>query len=379
MTRRLLGSLLGGAALALALSAGQGLAQQGGYPNAPFREHPAELAQAAAVERVAVTARAFLNPAPKEAEDETAASADDDDDQPAASGDDDDEGAAAVTAEDDEASGGEEGAEDEGLLSAALPLFEASLAAKDAELATDLKAAVMEMLEAREAGEDSAPAAKAVLGLAEKARAALVPADLAASAPFEAAVMAGLLLDEGGVSESYEEASEGEGDGYLVAYAALARVKDLWAGLKATGAPAADGAAALASLDALLPSAAVPERLSPDPEEAEAPAHALVAAAEGAAQADLYPGRDLGAAAEVVRDLAAKGCGMLGSDERRGRELLAIAGAYGDALLADPLSVMDPEAGAAIGAGFDAAREGESPDCDALLKALGDAKAALAS
>lgn len=375
MNRRYLTSLLGGGAVALVLSAGHGFAQDGSYPNAPFREHPAELARAAALERVEVTARAFLDPAPKEAEDQPEAADDDDDgDEAAAVTSDDDAGGAT-----EDAAGGEEGEEDEGLLAAALPLFEASLAAKDAGLATDLRAAVTEMLEAREAGEDSAPAARETLSLAERARAVLIPADLAASAPFEAAVMASLLLDEGGVSESYEEASEGEGDGYLVGAAALARVKELWAGLGVAGAAAEDGAQALASLDALFPSAEVPDHLSPDPEEAEAPSHALVAVAEGAVQADLYPGRDLGAAAGVVHDLAAKGCGLLGSDAAEGRELLAIAGAYGGALLADPLSVMDPEAGTAIGAGFDALGDGGNPDCDALLKALGDAQAALAS
>ena len=360
--------LLQGGAVALALSAcAAGASAQDAYPNAPFREHPAELAQAAALERVEATAKAFLAPGAAEADDDArAAASDDDDDQDAAT---------------EEASGEEEGEEDEGLVAGALPLFEASLAARDPALAEGLRAAVIEMLEAREEGADAAPAAREVLDLAGKARAALVPADLAASAPFKAAVMASLLLDEGGVAESYEEASEGETDGYLIGFAALGRVKDLWAGIKAQGGgeAGAEGETALASLDALYPSAEVPERLSPDPEEAEAPAHAVAAAAEGLARADLYPGRDLAAAAGVVEGLVEKGCGLMGSDADGGRELLAIAASYDGQLLADPLSVMAPEAGEAIGAGFDALRMGETPDCAALTKALGEAKAALGS
>lgn len=338
------------ALLLLATSAAPAPAQDG-YPHAPFREHPADLARAVALERIELTARAFALPG--------AAAASED-------GDDDDE---------DEA----------GLPASALPLFEASLAATQPEVAEALADAVTEMLEApgdgaQEDGGDPGAAAKALPGLTAQARAALFPAGLFAEVPFQAAVMASLLLDEGGVSESYEEAAEGKADGYRIGREALLRVTALWDGLRAEGAPeaVAEGDAALGRLAELFP-AERPARLSPDPEEAEAPAHRLAGAAEVVAKADLYPGRDLGAAAGMVRDLAGEGCAALGANPGRGKELLAIAAGYQDQLLADPLGVMAPETEDEIAGGFEALRAGGAPDCDRLLKALDAARGALAS
>jgi hypothetical protein len=344
MTRRLSS---GGALVLGALAAAPGLAQET-YPNSPFREHPVLLAQAVALQRIVVTAEAYARAPAGVEEDE----------------------AAPETADEDE---------DEGLLAAAVPMFEASLTAQAPEKARALEAALGEMLEARAEGADAAGIAGKVAGLAAEAKAALFPAGVVETAPFQGALLAAALLDEGGVAESYEEASEGEAEGYAIGWTALGRAKALWAELKARGAPevAAEGDAELARLDALFPGAKMPERLSPDPEEAEAPAHQLVGLTEVVARAGLYPSRDLGAAADVVRDLAAEGCEMLPSDSPKGRELLAIAAAYHGRLLADPLSVMAPEAEERITEGF--GDRGEAPECGALLDALGTARKALAS
>jgi hypothetical protein len=342
--------LLSGAALALGtVAAAPSLAQEA-YPNAPFRDHPVLLAQAAALQRVAVTAEAFAR-APAEAEDDESASGADEED-------------------------------DEGLMAAAWPLFAASLAAKAPRTAEALGTTLEEMLEAREKGEATARTAEEVASLIAEAKAALLPPEVVETVPFQGALLAALMLDEGGVAESYEEASQGEADAYAIGWTALQRGTAVWNGLRGRGAPegVAEGDAALARLAALFPAEEMPDRLSPDPEEAEAPAHQLVALTEAVTRADLYPGRDLGAAADTVRALATEGCGMLPTDADMGAERLAIAAAYYGQLLADPLSVMAPEAGEAIAAGFGAGEGGtDAPDCGALLDALGTAREALAS
>lgn len=343
--------LVPGTALALMLGAvaGGSCFAQETYPNAPFREHPALLAQAVGLRRIAVVAQAYARPAP-EAESNDAAAA----------------------------------GEEEGPREAAAPLFMASLAAKAPEIAEALDAALGALLEARAAGEDTAAAAKQVADLTARAEAALLPAGIVDTAPFRGALLAALLLGEGGVAESYEAAAEGEAEGYAIGWTALQRAKLLWDGLKGQGVPesVAEGDAALAQLDALFPSAEMPARLSPDPEEAESPAHRLVGLTEAVTRADLYPARDLGAAAGAVRGLAAEGCALLASDAALGRERLAIAAGYYDQLLADPLSVMAPEEVGKIATGFGAGEEeggDAAPDCGALLDALGTAREALGS
>ena len=160
------------------------------------------------------------------------------------------------------------------------------------------------MVEAAEHGADAAEPAEDVIRLTEEARGKLLPAAIADTPGFQAALMASLLLEEGGVAEGYEEATEGEASAYAIGYFALQRVKALWQGLAGQASPeqSADVAAMLAILDGLFPSQEMPERLSPDPEQAEAPAQQLVGLLEGVADAELYLGRDLGAAAAVVHD-----------------------------------------------------------------------------
>lgn len=328
------------ALLALAFLGGPAVAQD--YAHAPFREHPVILAQAAALERIAAAAQGLsVLSASEAAEDE----------------------------------GEEEG------LAAALPLFAASLQAAAPEVATALPGAVGEMLEAVEEGENPAGPAAEALALADQARAALLPAELAESRPFQAALTAALLLDEGGVAECYEEAAEGDAAAYAIGWAALQRVKALWAGLKAGRAPetpaetVAEADAMIAILDGLFPGRTPPDSLSPDPEEAEAPAHRLVGLLEVVADANLYPGRDLAGAARLVAGLAEKGCADLAAGAGpMGMETLAIAAAYHEQALADTLGVIAPEAAAAIKEGLepleDGAAEVMAGACPALLAGL---------
>lgn len=331
------------ALLALALLAGPAAAQD--YAHSPFREHPVALAQGAALERIAVAAQGLARlaaPLPAQEPDEDDA----------------------------------EGEEEEGL-AAALPLFAASLSAAAPQVAAALPEAIGEMLEAAEDGESPAAPAAEVEALAAQARAALLPADLADTPAFQAALMAALLLDEGGVAESYEEASEGDPAAYAVGRAALQRVKAFWAVIRPAAAPdvAAEADAMLALLDGLFPGEAPPERLSPDPEEAEAPAHRLVGLLEAAADANLYPGRDLAGAVALVSGLADQGCAAIAAGQGpQGLETLAVAAAYHDQTLADTLGVIAPEAAEAIDAAFEPLEEGEAEEmaesCPALLAGL---------
>jgi hypothetical protein len=335
-------------------------AQSSSYANAPFREHPVAVAQAAALERIEVAARALAV---------TAASDEDDDEAEAA---------------DDQATadGGEE--EEEGGPLIDFGLLRASLAAASPALEEKLAAAIGEMVEAAEDGKDAAEPAEDVIRLTEEARGKLLTAAVADTPAFQAAVMASLLLEEGGVAEGYEEATEGEASAYATGYFALQQVKALWDRLAGQASPqqATDVEAMLAMLDGLFSSQGMPERLSPDPEQAEAPAQQLVGLLEGVADAELYLGRDLATAAAVVHDLAVQGCASLGAGkEALGVEELRIAAAYYDQTVRDTLGMMAPEAAAAIGEGLEALDERKADEaakaCGPLLQAFAADRTAL--
>ena len=337
------------AALALAPSAGFG---QSGYANAPFRDAPVAVAHAAALERIAVYARALGLPGGS-AEDE------------------DDEAAAGAGPQGDE--------EEEARPLADLALVRGSLTVAAPDLAGKLAAAVGEMAEG---GDGGAAGAAAVLPLVEEAKAKLLPADMAITPAFRAAVMASLLLDEGGVAEGYEEAVDGESQAYTVGYFALQRVEALWAEL-AAAAPERGGVdATLAILADLFPSGTPPATLSPDPEQAEAPAQQVVGLLEAVTDAELYPGRDLAGAAARVQDIAEQGCAALAAgDGGLGLETLAIAASYYDATVADTLLMLAPEAGDAVASNLEAVNAGEPAEaagaCPPLLDALAAGQGAL--
>ena len=336
-------------------------AQSSGYASAPFREHPVEVAQGAALERIDVAARALaLKGAEEDAEDE--------DSDAAGSGE-------AGDGEDEEEEGGP--LDDFGLL-------RASLAAASPELEQRLGAAIAELLEAAEDGKDLGASSEEVVGLTQEARGKLLPPTVADAPGFRAALMASLLLDEGGVAEGFEEASEGEASAYTLGYVALQRVKALWEGLSGQASPqqAADVAAMFALLDALFPTEEMPEQISPDPEQAEAPAQQLVALLEGVADAELFLGRDLAAAMTVVNDVAAQGCASLAAGKAGlGVEQLRIAAAYYDQTVVDTLGMIAPDAAAAIAEGLEEVEEGEADElaeaCGPLLQGLAAGRTAL--
>ena len=337
-------------------------AQSSGYASAPFREHPVEVAQGAALERIDVAARALaLKGAEEDAEDEDSDAAD--------SG---------------EAGDGEDEEEEEGGPLDDFGLLRASLAAASPELEQRLGAAIAELLEAAEDGKDLGASSEEVVGLTQEARGKLLPPTVADAPGFRAALMASLLLDEGGVAEGFEEASEGEASAYTLGYVALQRVKALWEGLSGQASPqqAADVAAMFVLLDALFPTAEMPEQISPDPEQAEAPAQQLVALLEGVADAELYLGRDLAAAMTVVNDVAAQGCAALAAGQAGlGVEKLRIAAAYYDQTVVDTLGMIAPDTAAVIAEALEEVDEGEADElaeaCGPLLQGLAAGRTAL--
>jgi hypothetical protein len=337
------------AALPLLVLAPGTASAQSGYASAPFREAPVAVAQAAALERIEATARALAVTPP---------SVEDADER-------------------------EEIEEGEGGPMADFALFRASLAAWSPELARSLDGAIGTLLETAEAGEDASGAAGAVVALSQEARDALF-GGANGDPVFRAALAASLLLDEGGVAEAYGEASEGEASAYAVGWFTLQRVKALWLGLagEATPEQTADVEAMLGMLDGLLPRRAAPERLSPDPEQAEAPAQQLVGLLEAITDAELYPGRDLANATSLVHDLATRGCSSIeAGDDGLGVEELTIAAAYYAQTVQATLVVMAPDAGAAIVDHLEAVKREQAGQaakaCGALLEALATGQAAL--
>jgi len=339
-------SLFATVTIAALLAGAQGAAAQSVYGSAPFREHPVELAQAAALERIEIFARAASI---------------------AEAGDDDEENAGQDIADDE--------TDDESGPQADFALVRASLAAVAPELADDLGTAIDEMVEGEEGGDDAGNKSQALIGLVALARGRLPTAAMADDPGFRAALIASLLLDEGGVAEGYEEAVGGEGEAYAVGYFALQRVKALWSGLsgKANPEQAAGVAAMVAMLDELFPGESPPQSMSPDPEQAEAPAQQFVGLIEAVSNADLYPGRDLAGAARMVREIAASGCEAIAAqDGGVGFERIRVASAYYAQTIEATLGVMAPEAASAVAEGLEALGD---PDADAaacapLLAAL---------
>lgn len=305
---------------------GPGIAGADGYAHAPFRDDPVGLAQAAALERIALAAQVAAVAGPS--------GATEDDER-----------------EEDETEGPPHD----------LSLIRATLAATAPEVAQALVAAF---------GGGGPPAGPDLTVLVEQTRAAM---PLPRAPGHRAALMAQLLLEEGGVAESYEKAAEGDGGAYLTGWFALGRVKALWDGLAPQAAPAqaADVQAMLAMLDRLYPGQDRPARLSPNPEDAESIAQQTVGLLEQATDADLYPGRDPGAAAGLVHRIASEGCARLDADPERGAEDLAVAAAYHAAIVQDTLSLLAPGRAAAVAAGF------ETGDCGPLLDALSAGQQAL--
>lgn len=201
--------------------------------------------------------------------------------------------------------------ETEKVLTREYPRLAGSLQAVSPGLAADLHAALVDVLALAEQGDTEAlaPAIARAQQLARAAYAALVPVDIAARPEFVGAIVAKLVLADDGVAESFEEAVEEELWEYPNGWAALQRVKQLWAGLRplATDAQAFEIDNAIERMEEFFPTVTPPNLQAADPEAGEDPGRQIVTTLEGVVQAFLYPERELGRVAGLVRELVVDG------------------------------------------------------------------------
>lgn len=235
----------------------------------------------------------------------------------------------------------------EGVTGGALERFEGTLAAADAELAQNLRAALEEVAEAAEEGEDTSAAVEEARALLAQAYDVVIPQDLRGTPAFTGGIMIQLLLAEEGVAEGYEEAAEGnEPWEYPNGWVALQRVKALWSEIEADASEqhAADALEMFEVLDGLYPEAQPPESVAGwNPEEAEAPAQRLGGIVETVVDANLYPGRDAARLSGHLVTLAGEACTVYDEDEAVARETLYALYDLYDGELAGVASLFVPE------------------------------------
>lgn len=258
------------------------------------------------------------------------------------------------------------------------------------ELADQLLEALELVAEQAQAGVYDPAAVSHARQLLDEAEATLFDDATLTSPAYIAALMADLLLADDGVAEAYEDAVEEELWEYSNGWAALARTQELWQslGLLATAQQKADVEEMLAQLADLYPTPTPPDNLSPNPEEAEAPAQRLVGLLEEVSNAALYSGRDLPRLAGHLTGLTAEACQLYGAGKAD------VATEYINAVR-DPyrkslrrlLDLLAPEVHAEIAVRLDAltGREDEPyPDdpaatCQELLQNMEQAQAILGS
>jgi len=195
--------------------------------------------------------------------------------------------------------------------------FRGTLEERDPELATALHTAIEEMLEVVEAGENAAKAAAAIEPLLARARDVVLSPEIRNDPAHKAAVMSKLLLADGGVAESYEEAIEEVWE-YPSGFFAMARVEEMWADIGGLATPQrhADVTEMLVFLRGLYPDAGPPASTAGwNPEEGEAPAHRIVGILEEVVGADLYPNRDFAAVARHMVTTTETACGLFAQDK----------------------------------------------------------------
>jgi hypothetical protein len=205
--------------------------------------------------------------------------------------------------------------------------FGGTLRQLDAELAEELFEILDEIAEEVEEGEldealEMVPEARAMLN---RAYDLVVPPEVRDDPAFKGAVMAQLLLGEGGVAEGLEEAFEEEWE-FANGWGATQRIKVLWEDLRglADEQQQADVDETIAAFDAIYPSPQPPESLAGiDPEEAETPAQRMLGFLEVIVDAQLYSGRDQLRLIGHLIEIAGPGCAYFADGEDAlGREVM---------------------------------------------------------
>jgi len=207
-----------------------------------------------------------------------------------------------------------------------LARFFGTLQSKNRKLAASLTKALDAVATAASDGKDASAAVRTAQGLLAKAYDTVLDKKLRDEPSFKAGVMANLLLDS--VSEGYEDAVE-EHDpwAYADGWAALQRVKQLWAELKPLGTTErqADGQEMIDALDKLFPSSTPPKSMDiATGDDAEVPAQRLGGIMEEISNSSLYPDRDLSRLTAHLADVTAKAC----TSYAKGRDAIGAEGLH---------------------------------------------------
>lgn len=183
----------------------------------------------------------------------------------------------------------------------------------------------------------------------------VVPQDVRSDPAFESAIMAQLLLGDGGVADALAGAFVVEWE-FTHGWVATQRFKVMWADLRDIATPdqQLEIEDAIAELDAIYPSI-LPSLEGLEPEGAEDIARRILDLLEAVVDVELYAGRDPIRLADHLTQLAGEGCSHYeAGDDQRGREVMhAVLDHYaGDTTgLGATIGMLAPQAHAtAIGA-----------------------------
>lgn len=265
-----------------------------------------------------------------------------------------------------------------------VPRFLGTLRQLDPLVAEGLVAALEVVEEGAEDGEVSDADLAEAWDWWGRAYDVLVPQDRRTPA-FWGAVLADLLLADDGVAEALEDALDEELWEYPGGWAALQRVEVLWGELEGSANDEQRSFARqyLDFLQEIYPTAAIPDELPANPEEAEAPAQSLVGVIEATVGASLYTGRDLGRLAGHLVEIVAPACELYAA----GDDELAVEAAYTARNhyrkhLRRLLDLIAPEVHATAGGILDALVSDEPPTdragaCIELRDALIEARSSL--
>ena len=261
-----------------------------------------------------------------------------------------------------------------------LAAIKGSLSAVDAELYEQYEEVLEQIAEAAEEGEDYADLLVEAKLLTEQVHDVLLGADFNSDPVNLGALLARILLAEGGVAEGWEEIFEGELAEFAIGWSALQRTNELWADL----APYASEQQAFEVQDSLdfLATELYAEQTPPegfelmDAEAGEAPAHRIVSYLETITDATLYPERNLGALVGLIDDLAVEACGLFDAgDALMGEEVLGQSFYFYDENLVRMLDLFDPELQETLEGDYATALESDT--CGPLLDNLTTARGLL--